>query len=1758
VGIGASAGGLEALKRFFSAVPAESGLSYVVVVHLPAEGESHLPDLLQPHAPIPVLQVTELTPLERDRAYVIPPGRNLSAVDSYLRLSPLEEQRQQRAPIDHFFRTLADAYDGHSVAVILTGTGSDGALGVRAIRENGGLVVVQDPDEAEFDGMPRSALATGGVDLVLPVDEMPRRILDFERTHPHVEEEAGRAMAEARDPMPRVLAQVRARTGQDFSRYKGSTIQRRIERRMQLQGVEELPAYLELLRESPREAAALAEDLLVHVTSFFRDRAVFEHLEREVVPKLFEGKGPGSQVRVWSVGCATGEEAYSLAILLLEEAARRESPPEIQIFASDLHERSLHFAREGLYPETIAADVSPERLSRYFHKEDGGYRVRTELRERVVFAPHNLLRDPPFSHLDLVCCRNLLIYLQRDVQGEVIELFHYALHGEGYLVLGTAETLDRSELFRTESKEHHVYRKRSVAPSGLRLPRLPLSAPVPAFPAQPAPRGGVGAGEGAAVAYGALHERMVERYAPPSVLVGPDHTVLHVSEHAGRFLQLSGVPSHNVLELVREELRGELRAALYLARDRRTPSRSRPIAVRLDGATRQVVVRVSPAGAGDTEGLYLVMFDEMGEVSSADGGAEEPATSVRELETELDATRGRLQALVEEFETGQEEMRASNEELQSANEELRSTLEELETSKEELQSTNEELQTVNHENRHKLEDLSQLSRDLQNLLKTTYVATLFLDRSFRILRFTPKVGELFNVRHTDRGRPLADLTNRLGYGGLLEDAKRVLETLVPVEREVGSEDGRWHLIRVLPYRTVEDRIEGVVITLVDVTRLKRSEAAVRESEERYRALFNEMDEAYAVVEVIPDEGGRWSDFRFVEVNPAFVKHTGMPYPVGQTATELLGTPNPRWAEIYGQVAETGEPVRFEETEPTLGRVFDLDVFRLGGEGSRRVAVLFTDVTERKHAEEALRGSERRYRLLFENMIEGFALAEMIWDEGGNPVDWRYLEVNRAWEQTGVPVSAAVGRTAREVNPELEPYWLETYGRVVRTGEPVEYENYASGFGKWFETFAFKHSDNCFALLFRDVTERRHAEAARKETEERFRLFGEASSDVLWIRGAETLQWEYLSPAFETIYGYERSRVMGNDDLQHWAELIVPEDREHALAAMERVRAGERVSFEYRVRRADGEVRWLRNTDFPIRDAEGRVRHIGGIGQDITEEKRAAAALRASEERQAFLLRLSDALRPLDDPAAVQNTAARVLGEHLGATRAMYAEIEGEPGGETGILRGQYLGPDAATLAAFPERYAYRDYGEHVMALRRRGEAMVVTDIATDPAFSATERAVWAAGGMRAAITVALVKQGRMVADFGVQSAVPRAWTADEVDLVRETAERTWAAVERARAEAALRVSEARMQRALSAETVGVLFFRLDGRIVDANATFERLSGYPAEELRGIRHWEVLTPPEYMEATLRTAAALAEHGRAAPYEKQFIRKDGSRWWGLFAPTRLSGEGPDSECVEFIIDISDRKRAEAALRELNQTLEQRVVERTSDLVAAQEARRQVLRQLATAEEEERRRISRELHDEMGQHLTGLLLGLRAAQREAGAPELAEKLGGLERLASETARDIQSMAVELRPPALDSLGLTAAVQSHLEDWSARHGIEHDFHARGLAGVRLSPEVETTIYRVVQEGLTNILKHAEATRVSLVLERHDGMARVILEDDGRGFDVDETLARPEKAQRLGVRGMRERVALLGGELEIESSPGAGTTLYARIPVPDTEDARG
>lgn len=833
VGIGASAGGIGALEALFKALPPHTGLAFVVIIHLDPGHRSELASILSKSAGRPVVQVADEIAIEPDHVYVIPPDRELLVSDHQLQVRPFEEPRGHRAPIDHFFRSLATSH-GDGFAVVLSGGGSDGALGIRQVREKGGLVLVQDPDEAEFASMPRAAIAAGA-DFVLPVTDIANHLVELSRVKAHVNARSIEDGPDSEEWVRRILSLLRARTGQDFSRYKRATVMRRLARRMQVAQSEQLEDYFNFLRESPGEADALFNDLLISVTSFFRDASAFEALAIDVIPRVFDGHGEDQSIRVWVTGCATGEEAYSIAILLLEEAARRDIRPDIQVFATDLDEKALTVAREGRYPSTIAADVSEERLRRFFVREGEQYRIRREVRDLVVFAIHSILRDPPFSRIDLVTCRNLLIYLDRDLQQQVCSVLHYALKPGGYLFLGNSETAESpTGLFTPVNREARIFRSVERArdslpmlPRAMGAVRLPeISGPRPArvsIPIDPS-----------------VHRLALEELTPPSMLVDEGHTVANLSETAGRFLlHPSGPISAEASEIVRPELRLELKAALHRALEQGKPTVTLPIPVQFNGGpAKAVVLHVSPVNR-DTSRAALVLFLEGGDADSGsiETPAGEPSAVVTQLREELLATRTVLRTTREQYEAATEELRAANEELQSINEEYRSTAEELETSKEELQSINEELQTLNNELKLKLDMVSRAHNDLQNLMSATDVSTMFLDSALRIQRFTPRVAEIFNVQQGDEGRPVTDFTHKLDYNDLVSDARTVLANLIPIERTVHSTPGRWYLIRLRPYRTLDDKIDGIVATFVDVTERREAEA---EWHKRQQMLLDEL------------------------------------------------------------------------------------------------------------------------------------------------------------------------------------------------------------------------------------------------------------------------------------------------------------------------------------------------------------------------------------------------------------------------------------------------------------------------------------------------------------------------------------------------------------------------------------------------------------------------------------------------------------------------------------------------------------------------------------------------------------------------------------------------------------------------------------------------------------------------------------------------------------------------------------------------------
>lgn len=1225
VGIGASAGGFKPLLEIFRHIPADSSMAYVVILHLSPVHKSNLAELLQKETAIPVTQVQATVRVEANHIYVIPPNKNLLLEDGLIQLAEPEHPRGQRVPIDFFFRSLAEVYRNNAIAVVLSGVGADGTLGMRRIKEYGGLTITQDPREAEQEGMPRSAINAGVVDFVLPIAEIPDKLISLRQNAAQIvlpAPEPPPQHEKATDALRELLALVRARTGHDFSSYKRSTILRRIERRLQVNEVKDIPSYLQFMREHQEEVRALLRDLLISVTNFFRDHEAFAALEREVLPRLFDGKTGDDEMRVWVAGCATGEEAYSLAILLCEQTAWMNNPPKVQVFATDIDEEAINRARIAVYPDTIAADVSPERLKRFFVKEADHYRVRKDVREIVLFAPHNILRDPPFSKLNLITCRNLLIYLTHEIQERVQEIFHFALRPEGFLFLGSSESAEGPALFAPFDKKYRLYKRQATNHQMRGFPMLPQSGK---WEVKPLPASVTSTTK--SFTFAELHQQvLIERHLPPSILVNEDYEILHIYGDAGRYLRfIDGEPSRNLLRVVHPSLRLELRAALFAAKQADPARQSNYVRLGVDGNTQLINLVVDPVNQPLAAlGLLMVIFDEVNETRAAlaegspprpENGGMEPV--VQQMEEELQKTRDQLRATIEQYETSVEELKASNEELQAINEELRSATEELETSKEELQSVNEELTTVNHELKEKVEEVSRANSDLRNLMASTAIGTIFLDRALHIKLYTPSVLNLFNIIPSDLNRPLDHLTHKLDYEHLTEDVEKVLATLKVIEREVSSSDDRWHLARLLPYRTIDDRIDGVVVTFVDITEHKHAE------QERER-LLGELDSQRTLLD-----------------------------------------------SVLRQM-----PAGLIIAEAPSGRL--------------------------------ILGNQR---------------------------------VERIWRHAFIAVDDVKG-----------------------------YVNYKSF-----------HADG---------------------------------------RPYAASEWPLA-----------RSIEKG--------ETVVDEEIE--------------------IQRGDGTRSWLSVNSAPIYDSQARI---------------------------------------------------------------------------------------VAAVTAFYDVTEHRQFVEDLENIR--------------------------------------------------------------AELENRVAERTV-------------------------------------KLNETNVVLEE------------------------------------------------------------------------------EINERRRAEA--------------ERT-----------QITRHLMTALEEERRRISRDLHDRLGQQLTVLKLHLEYLLAQSGFAALREQIEQTQSLVQAIDKDLDFLAWELRPTTLDDLGLAVALGNFVEEWLTHFGTRADFHASGLDDQRLSRDSETMLYRIAQEALNNIVKHAQADRVEVILERRGNQVVLIVEDNGVGFDPHQASA-ADARRGMGLVSMRERAAYVDGTLEIESQPGQGTTIYARVP---------
>ncbi|MGA1841016.1 MAG: chemotaxis protein CheB [bacterium] len=841
--MGASAGGLDAFGRFFQGMPSESGMAFVLITHLSPTHHSLMPELLKKYTKMEVCQADEGMHVKPNCIYVIPPNKNIAILQGTLQLIAPVKPHGSRLPIDFFFQSLAEDQGERAIGIILSGTGTDGTHGLRAIKAKLGMVMAQDAKTAEYDSMPRSATETGLVDYILPVEKMPDQLIKYvNHTHPTVREKILPVTEKGAHALQKIIYLIRAQTGHDFSFYKKNTIYRRIERRINIHQIDRISDYVRYLQQNPNEIDILFKDLLIGVTSFFRDPDAFEVIGKDALPKLFAKKSDGDKLRVWVAGCSSGEEVYSVAIVIRECLDTLKRKSGVQIFGTDIDKDAINTARTGIYPENISADVSPERLMRFFVKQGNTYHICQEIREMAIFSIQNIVKDPPFTKLDLICCRNFLIYLDAELQKKLLPIFHYALKPGGILFLGSSETITGfGDLFSIINKKWKIFQCKETSlmlrhivdfphrfpDGGIRKVEIPLALET----LQPINMSGL------------VERTLLEEFAPPCVIIDEKGEIIYFHGRTGKYLEpASGKASLNIFEMIREGLKLELASLIRRAISKKEGITKNNLEVRTNGDFQLINLTVKPFKETKArQGLMMVVFEEATSpqkrsVKKRGRKTREDDHQITEMEEELRFTKESLHATIEELETANEELKSANEELQSTNEELQSTNEELETSKEELQSLNEELSTVNMELQGRNDDLSTINNDMRNLFESIEIATIFLDNHFCVRRFTTQSNQIINLIQADIGRPLSHIVSNLKYEKLMEDATEVLKNLTPIEKEVQTMDGHCYFMRMTPYRTTENVIDGVVMTFVDIQKQK-------EATERLFKLTEEMDHA---------------------------------------------------------------------------------------------------------------------------------------------------------------------------------------------------------------------------------------------------------------------------------------------------------------------------------------------------------------------------------------------------------------------------------------------------------------------------------------------------------------------------------------------------------------------------------------------------------------------------------------------------------------------------------------------------------------------------------------------------------------------------------------------------------------------------------------------------------------------------------------------------------------------------------------------------
>jgi two-component system CheB/CheR fusion protein len=1196
VGIGASAGGLKSLKKLFAKMAIGHGVAFVIIPHPEPSRENLALKQLRNQTALPVVEAAEGMPVIADRIHVMPSEQFLNINGSRLTIQEPLQCNGLWMPIDHFFCSLAADQRRRACGILLSGPGGDGTLGLSEIKAAGGRTLVEDPEGAEFPQMPQSAFDAGVVDAVLPAEAMAEAILTL----------AERVKADLRgDPaespefnayLREVLDILRAKVGHDFRCYKPNTLVRRIRRRMTMGRIATFADYARFMHENPDEVVLLQKDLFIGVTEFFRQPQAWETLEEKVIVPLIENARPGSEIRVWVPGCSTGQEAYSLAMLLGERVEKSDKKPGIQIFATDSDVAALTAARNGSYSkEEVGENVTPGRLKRFFARKDGLYQVVKTLRDRVVFAPQNITADPPFSRLDLVSCRNLLIYLDQQAQKKIIALFHFALREGAFLFLGTAETIgDREDLFEPVSKKWRIYRRIGVGRSlGVEIPVRPTGEPQPGplkMPvAVPPPRVSLTS---------MVQQMLLDRFAPACVMIDRKLQVVYVHGAVEEYLTFPpGELTTRVVDMAREGLRARLRGAIGKCMETGKPV-SVTARVRRGQKSMPVKATVSPLRVPrEADGLLLITFEDYPVPVARSHRPAAGEWNVHQLQDELKVTREELQSTIEQLEASNDQLKASNEEVTAANEELQSANEEMETSKEELQSLNEELNTINARLQEKVEELESSNNDIVNLLSSTNIATVFLDKELKVRRYTPASTRLFSLIPSDAGRPIADILRRFTDEALLDDTRRVLADLTPLTKEVQTEDGAWYIRRIAPYRTQDDRIEGVVVTFVDVCDLKATEEALRQRQAELETARTEAENARRRLAVIVDSiaDGFFAfdrEWRITHINEAALGYYGKKREevVGRTLFEVFpGVRGSVYETEYRRAMESGVPAHFEAPSTVLDRTWEVHAYP----GPDNMTVLLRDVTERNRMAAALREAHDRAEWL-----------ARFPEENPNPVmrvsaDGSILYCN--------PAAAKTPGWACKVGETLPNQLLPLVGRAMAEGAEAE-QGLELG-GKFYSVWVAPSPGESYANVYgRDITERKRAEEALR----RYELLSAHTRDIILFMRRDDGHILEANSAATNAYGYSHDELLALS-IQ---DLRLPDTRR--LTAEQMAEADTQgILFETVHQRKDGST-------FPV-EVSSRGATIGGtrtlisVIRDITARKRAELQLFETNQRLQALM-----------------------------------------------------------------------------------------------------------------------------------------------------------------------------------------------------------------------------------------------------------------------------------------------------------------------------------------------------------------------------------------------------------------------------------------------------------------------------------------------------------------------------------------------------------